>query len=100
MGSGDEVDARAGAFLDAIKPFRTVVVRGGVLAASASTPTPSPGWPRCRRATCCSASWPAASSSPLSNMASLLAAPLRNLGYALQQVAAKDSRLEQPDFTP
>ena len=59
MGGGDEV-ALARTFLDAIRPYKTVVVRGAVLSGSASTRRASPGSRRCRRARCCSRSWPVA----------------------------------------
>ena len=49
-------------FLDAIRPFRTVVVRGAVLNGKRVDATRSPGCPRSRRVTCSSASWPVASS--------------------------------------
>ena len=86
MGSGDEV-ALARAFLDAIRPFRTVAVRGGVLngkRVDADAVT--------RLATLPSrevllAQLAGSMASPLSSMASLFSAPLRNLGYALSQLA-------------
>jgi len=86
MGSGDEV-VLARTFLEAIRPFRTVAVRGAVLngkRVDADSVT--------RLATLPSrevllGQLAGGMASPLSTMASLLAAPLRNLGYALQQVA-------------
>ena len=86
MGSGDEV-VLARTFLDAIRPFRTVVVRGAVLngkRVDADAVT--------RLATLPSrdvllGQLAGGIVSPLANMASLLSAPLRNLGYALQQLA-------------
>jgi len=86
MGSGDEV-VLARTFLDAIRPFRTVTVRGAVLSGKrvdADSVT--------RLATLPSrevllGQLAGGMASPLSSMASLLAAPLRNLGYALQQLA-------------
>jgi len=86
MGSGDEV-VLARTFLDAIRPFRTVAVRGAVLngkrvdADSVTRLATLPG----REVLLGQLAGGIAS--PLSSMASLLAAPLRNLGYALQQVA-------------
>lgn len=86
MGSGDEVTL-ARTFLDAIKPYRQVVVRGAVLSGKrvdgdavtrlATLPTREVMLGQLAGGIV----------SPLSSMASLLAAPLRNLGYALQQVA-------------
>ena len=86
MGSGDEV-ALARAFLDAIRPFRTVVIRGAVLngkRVDADAVT--------RLATLPSrevllAQLAGGMASPMASMASLFAAPLRNLGYALAQLA-------------
>lgn len=91
MGSGDEV-AIARAFLDAIRPYRTVAVRGAVLSGKridADSVT--------RLATLPSrdvllAQLAGSMAAPLSGMASLLAAPLRNLGYALTQVADQKSK--------
>jgi large subunit ribosomal protein L10 len=86
MGSGDEV-VLAKTFLDAIRPFRTVAVRGAILNGkrvdgdSVTRLATLPG----REALL--GQLAGGFASPLSNMASLLAAPLRNLGYALQQVA-------------
>ncbi|HEY5520455.1 MAG TPA: 50S ribosomal protein L10 [Candidatus Limnocylindrales bacterium] len=86
MGSGDEV-ALARAFLDAIRPFRTVVIRGAVLngkRVDADAVT--------RLATLPSrevllAQLAGGMASPMASMASLFSAPLRNLGYALAQLA-------------
>jgi len=86
MGSGDEV-LLAKTFLDAIRPFRSVAVRGAVLNGKRID-----GDAVTRLATLPSrevllGQLAGGMVSPLSTMASLLAAPLRNLGYALQQVA-------------
>ena len=86
MGSGDEV-ALARAFLDAIRPFRTVAVRGALLngkrvdadAVSRLATLPSREVLLSQLA--------GGMASPVSSMASLLSAPLRNLGYALAQLA-------------
>ena len=86
MGSGDEV-ALARAFLDAIRPFRTVAVRGAVLngkRVDADAVT--------RLATLPSrevllAQLAGGMASPMASLASLFSAPLRNLGYALTQLA-------------
>ena len=51
----------AKSFLDAIRPYRTVAIRGArPRRHSGSTRTASRGWRRCRRARCCSPSWPVA----------------------------------------
>jgi large subunit ribosomal protein L10 len=90
MGSGDEVVV-ARTFLDAIRPFRTIVVRGAVLngkridGESVTRLSTLPG----REVLL--GQLAGGMASPLSTMASLLAAPLRNLGYALQQVADQKS---------
>jgi large subunit ribosomal protein L10 len=84
--SGDEV-VLARTFLDAVKPFKTVTVRGAVLSGKrvdADSVT--------RLATLPSreillGQLAGGMVSPLSSMASLLSAPLRNLGYALSQLA-------------
>jgi large subunit ribosomal protein L10 len=86
MGSGDEV-VLARTFLEAIRPFRSVVVRGAILNGKRVD-----GDSVTRLATLPSrevllGQLAGGFASPLSSMASLLAAPLRNLGYALQQVA-------------
>src|SRR6187551_2330751 len=88
MGSSDEVTL-ARVFLDAIKPYKTVVVRGGIVgeiridANSITRMAALPG----REVLL--AQLAGGMASPLATMASLLAAPLRNLGYALSQVAAQ-----------
>jgi large subunit ribosomal protein L10 len=94
MGSGDEVVV-ARTFLDAIRPFRSVVVRGAILngkrvdgdAVSRLATLPSREVLLGQLA--------GGMASPLSTMASLLAAPLRNLGYALQQVADQKAQQAQ-----
>ena len=94
MGSGDEVTV-ARTFLDAIKPYRQVAVRGAVLNGKRVD-----GDAVARLATLPSrdvllAQLAGGIVSPLTNMASLLAAPLRNLGYALQQVADQKAQQAQ-----
>ncbi len=94
MGSGDEVLV-AKTFLDAIKPFRQVSVRGAILngkRVDADSIT--------RLATLPSrdvllGQLASGIISPLTSMASLLSAPLRNLGYALQQVADQKAANQQ-----
>jgi large subunit ribosomal protein L10 len=93
MGSGDEV-ALAKSFLDAIRPYRTVAVRGAVLGGhrvDAESVT--------RLATLPSrevllGQLAGGMVAPLASMASLLAAPLRNLGYALAQLAERKAQAE------
>ena len=94
MGSGDEV-ALARAFLDAIRPFRTVAVRGAVLngkRVDADAVT--------RLATLPSrevllAQLAGGMASPMASLASLFSAPLRNLGYALTQLAEQKGAAAQ-----
>ena len=93
MGSGDEV-ALAKSFLDAIRPYRTVAVRGAILGGhrvDAESVT--------RLATLPSrevllGQLAGAMVAPLASMASLFAAPLRNLGYALAQVVERKAQAE------
>ena len=87
-GAKDEV-ALARAFLDAVRPYRTVVVRGAVIgdrtfdAASVTRLASLP--PR----EVLLAQLATGFASPLAGLGSVLSAPLRNLGFALSQLAAK-----------
>jgi len=93
MGSGDEV-ALARIFLDAIRPYRTVAVRGAVLGGrrvDAASVTRLASLPSREVLLGQLAGGMVA---PISSMASLLAAPLRNLGYALAQVADQKATAE------
>lgn len=88
MGSSDEVTL-ARVFLDAIRPYKTVVVRGGIVGAvriDASSITRMASLPS-REVLL--AQLATGMASPLATMASLFAAPLRNLGYALSQLVDK-----------
>jgi large subunit ribosomal protein L10 len=88
MGGTDEVTL-ARTFLDAVRPFRTVAVRGALVAGrryDAESVTRLASLPA-REVLL--AQLAGGMSTPLSSMASLLAAPLRNLGYALTQLADK-----------
>jgi large subunit ribosomal protein L10 len=93
MGGSDEV-ALAKSFLDAIRPYRTVVIRGAVLGGQqvgADSVTRLATLPPREVLLAQLAGGMAA---PLATMASLLAAPLRNLGYALAQVADAKAKAE------
>ncbi len=85
LGSGDEV-AVARALLDAIRPYRNLKVRGALLrqrqigADDVSRLAALPGRDQLL------GQLAGAVASPMTTMAGLLAAPLRNLGYALAQV--------------
>ena len=98
MGAGDEV-ALARTFLEAIRPFKTVDVRGAVLNGkrvdSASVTRLSTLPPR----EVMLAQLAGGMASPLASMASLLAAPLRNLGYALSQVAEQKGQQARFDLS-
>ena len=90
LGAGDEaVVARA--LLDAIRPYRNLKVRGAVLrqrrieADDVTRLAALPGREQLL------GQLAGAVSSPLATMASLLAAPLRNLGYALAQLQEQRS---------
>lgn len=92
LGGADEI-VLARTFLDAVRPYRTVVVRGGLIGdrqVDAESVTRLATLPTRDVLLGQLAGGMAA---PLSGLASLLAAPLRNLDYALQQVAAQ--RAEQ-----
>ena len=86
LGSDDEA-ALARTFLDAIRPYRTMTVRGGVIrgrridAEAVTRLAALPG-----RDVLLS-QLAGGIASPLAATASLLAAPLRNFAYALQQLA-------------
>jgi large subunit ribosomal protein L10 len=85
LGGNDEA-ALARAVLDALRPYRQASIKGAVVGR-----TVIQGDAVTRLATLPSrdvllAQLAGGIASPLSTMASLLAAPLRNLGYALQQV--------------
>ena len=88
LSSGDEATL-AKVFLDAIRPYRSVAVRGAVLgerridADSVTRLATLPG----REVLL--AQLAGGMSSPLATLASLFAAPLRNLGYAFSQLAEK-----------
>jgi large subunit ribosomal protein L10 len=88
VGDVDEV-VLARSFLEAVRPYRTVTVRGGLLrgrrieSAAVDRLATLPG----REVLL--GQLAGSMVAPLSAMASLLSAPLRNLGYALQQVAAQ-----------
>jgi large subunit ribosomal protein L10 len=93
MGGGDEV-ALAKSFLDAIRPYRTVAVRGAVLGGQrvdAESVTRLAALPSREVLLGQLAGGMIA---PLASMASLFAAPLRNFGYALTQVAELKAKAE------
>jgi large subunit ribosomal protein L10 len=88
IGDVDEI-VLARSFLEAVRPYRTVTVRGGLLrgrrieSAAVDRLATLPG------RDVLLGQLAGSMVAPLSAMASLLSAPLRNLGYALQQVATQ-----------
>ena len=94
MGSGDEVLV-AKTFLDAIRPFRSVAVRGAVLNGKRVDADSVTRLSTLPTRDVLLGQLAGGMVSPLSSMASLLAAPLRNLGYALQQVADQKAASQQ-----
>jgi large subunit ribosomal protein L10 len=83
---GDET-AVAKSFLDAIRPYRTVVVRGAVLKGKRVEAGDVTRLAALPPRDYLLGQLAGGFASPLSTMAGLLNAPLRNLAYALQQVA-------------
>jgi large subunit ribosomal protein L10 len=94
MGSGDEVLV-AKTFLDAIRPFRQVAVRGAVLNGKRVDSDAVARLATLPSREVLLGQLAGGFVSPLSSMASLLAAPLRNLGYALQQIADQKAANQQ-----
>lgn len=86
MGAGDEVTL-ARTFLDAIKPFKSVAIRGAVLNGKRLDSDSVTRLAALPTRDVLLGQLAGGMVAPLSNMASLLAAPLRNLGYALSQLA-------------
>jgi large subunit ribosomal protein L10 len=86
LGDGDETSV-ARSFIDAVRPFRTVAIRGAVLKGKRIEAVDVTRLSTLPPREVLLAQLAAGFASPLTTMAGLLAAPLRNLGYALQQVA-------------
>lgn len=88
LGGADEV-ALARAFLDAVRPYRTVAVRGGLIGDrridSAEVTRLATLPPR----EVMLAQLAGGMAAPLAGLASVISAPLRNLGYAFSQLAAQ-----------
>ena len=91
MGDGDEVTL-ARTFLDAIRPYKSVAVRGAVLNGKAVDSGSVTRLSTLPTRDVMLAQLAGGMASPLASMASLLAAPLRNLGYALSQVAEQKAQ--------
>ncbi len=88
IGGQDEA-ALARSFLDAVRPYRSVVVRGGVIGQQRIDGDAVTRLSRLPAREVLLAQLAGGIASPLASMASLLSAPLRNLGYALTQLAEK-----------
>jgi large subunit ribosomal protein L10 len=86
IGGEDEV-ALARTFLDAVRPYRTVVVRGALIGSQRIDSDSVTRLSRLPPREILLAQLAGGMASPLAGLASLFAAPLRNLAYGLQQVA-------------
>jgi len=93
MGSGDEA-ALAKTFLDAIRPYRTVAIRGAVLGGQRVDADGVTRLATLPSREVLLGQLAGGMVAPLATMASLFAAPLRNLGYALAQVADAKAKAE------
>jgi large subunit ribosomal protein L10 len=85
---GDEA-AAARAVLDVLRPYRTVKIRGAVLGRRAVEAEAVGRLAILPSREVLLGQLAGAMASPLTTMAGLVAAPLRNLGHALQQVAER-----------
>lgn len=85
IGGTDEA-ALAKGVLDALRPFRTIEVRGGTISGTTIDAAAVTRLATLPAREVLLSQLAGGFSSPLGTMASLLAAPLRNLGYALAQV--------------
>jgi large subunit ribosomal protein L10 len=85
LGGTDEA-ALAKATLDALRPYRTIVVRGGAISGATIDADGVTRLATLPPREVLLAQLAGGMASPMSTMAGLLAAPLRNLGYALTQV--------------
>jgi large subunit ribosomal protein L10 len=83
---GDDEVALARAFLDAVRPYRTVAVRGGIIGTRRIDAESVTRLATLPTRDVLLAQLAGSFASPLTSLASVLSAPLRNLGYALQQL--------------
>jgi large subunit ribosomal protein L10 len=88
MSGGDEA-ALAKSFLDAIRPYRTVAIRGAVLGGQRVDADGVTRLAALPSREVLLGQLAGGMVAPIATMASLFAAPLRNLGYALSQLVAK-----------
>ena len=86
LGGSDEA-ALARATLDAFRPFRTIVVRGGAIGGTTIDADGVTRLAMLPSRDVLLAQLAGGMAAPMTTMAGLLAAPLRNLGYALTQLA-------------
>jgi large subunit ribosomal protein L10 len=92
LGGDDEI-ALARTFLEAVRPFRTVTVRGGVIGGRSIDSAGISRLATLPPREVLLGQLAGGMAAPLAGLASLLAAPLRNLGYGLQQLA--ESKAQQ-----
>ena len=85
MGSSDEVTL-ARVFLDAVRPYKTVAIRGGIVGQTRIDASSISRMASLPSREVLLAQLAGGMASPLAMMASLFAAPLRNLGYAFSQL--------------
>lgn len=85
LGGTDEA-ALARATLDALRPFRTIVVRGGAIGGTTIDADGVTRLAMLPSRDVLLAQLAGGMAAPMTTMAGLLAAPLRNLGYALTQL--------------
>jgi large subunit ribosomal protein L10 len=88
LGGADEVSL-AKAFLDAVRPYRTVAVRGGVIGLRRIGSDEVTRLADLPPREVLLAQLAGGIASPLAGLASVISAPLRNLGYGLAQLAAQ-----------
>ncbi len=101
MGNSDEVTL-ARVFLDAIRPYKTIVVRGGIVGETRIDAGNITKLALLPSREVLLAQLAGGMASPLAKMAALFAAPLRNLGYALSQLShnrGQEAGAAEPEAT-
>lgn len=93
LGGADEVTL-ARSFLDAVRPYRTVAVRGGLIGERRIDADGVTRLAALPPREVMLAQLAGGIASPLTGLASVISAPLRNLGYALAQLAAQRGTTE------
>ncbi len=94
---GTDESALARGLLDALRPFRTITVRGAVVRGRRLDSSEVGRLATLPGREVLLGQLAGGIVAPLATMASLLSAPLRNLGYALQQVADQKAAEAQPE---